>query len=385
MTPTVRLFDLQPGELNFTASVLACEQAGNGYDIVLDRTAFFAEGGGQPADTGVLGGVRVLDVHERAGVIRHRTDGPLEVGAQVEGRVDPAVRLDHSQQHTGEHILSGLTCSTHHCSNVGFHIGTELVTLDFSVPLTAEEVLSLERRANEVVWRNVPVRCWFPEPEELAALDYRSKKELTGPVRIVQIEGADTCACCGTHVPATGAVGQIKVVGMMNYKGGVRLSILCGGRALAYANALLEEDQGARRLLSAKPGELAAAVERLLAERDGLKAQRDTLSGRLFQQAAEVVKGEAVRVLVADMLSPAVLRKAAGQLAEDARAALVLLPEAEGWQFAASSRTEDMRPLARGLCEAFGGKGGGPKDMVQGRLTRGTPEEIAAAARGLLG
>ena len=378
MPTTIRLFDLMPEELRFEARVFSCAQAADGtFRAVLDRTAFFAEGGGQPADTGVLGGARVLDVHEQDGVITHWLDAPLTPGETVQGEVNAAVRLDHSQQHTGEHILSGLTCAAHGCRNVGFHIGKDAVTVDFSAALTGEEIRRLELRANEIVWQDVPVRCWYPEPEELETLTWRSKKELTGAVRIVAIEGADTCACCGTHVPTTGAVGQIRVLHWMNYKGGVRLTIACGGRALLAGQAMQDENQTVSRLLSAPQGALAGAVQRLLAERDSLRAQCHQLAEEAFAAAAERVRGERIRVVSAPGLPPANLRKAAGQLASGAALALVLLPGEDGLAFALSSEALDIRPLARALCTAFSGKGGGPRDMVQGRLACGSEEEIA--------
>lgn len=376
---TIHLYDQDVTLLDFTARVLDCQAVGDQYDIILDQTAFFPEGGGQGADHGTLGSVHVLDAHEKDGVIRHRTDGPLPVGDEVEGHVEPVRRLSMMQQHTGEHILSGLICRLHGYHNVGFHIGTEAVTLDFNGPLTEEEVRHVERLANECVWRDQPVKVWIPSPEELAALDYRSKKAIDGDVRIVSIEGVDTCACCGTHVLTTGQVGQIKVIGVMKYKGGVRLSILCGMRALDAENALLEENRSMSQALSAKPGELTPAVTRVIKERDDLRYRCEQLGMQLFTLLAEKQKDETVRVIAGDMLAPSQLRKAAGQLAEGARLGLVLMPKGEGWNFALCSTVEDVRPIAKMLAERFGGKAGGPKDMVQGVLLGGTAEEIKAA------
>ncbi len=376
---TVRLFDLEPETLEFDARVLACEPAkGGGFDVVLDRTAFFPEGGGQGADHGTLGEARVSDAHEKDGVIRHRTDRALPAGESVHGRVDGERRLAMSQQHTGEHILSGLVHGLYGYDNVGFHIGTDAVTVDFNGVLTSEDVDRVERLANECVWRNQPVLVTVPDPETLAAMTYRSKKALEGDVRIVTIEGVDCCACCGTHVPFTGQVGQIKVLSCIHYKGGVRLSILCGMRALDYENALLRENRAVSQALSAKPGTLAEAVERLKQERDAALYRLEAAALAEFARLAEAEAGSAVRVVRADGLHPAQLRKSAGRLAEGARLALALIPrEGGGWQFAISG-AQDVRPAAKALCDRFGGRAGGPADMVQGMLEGGEPEDMRA-------
>ena len=197
---TEKLYYQDPYQTTFTARVLTCEPSKGGCLVTLDRTAFYPEGGGQPADHGVLGGVTVTDVHEKDGVIFHTCDKVVEPGSTVEGSIDWTRRFDHMQQHSGEHILSGLLCSLYDCSNVGFHLGTDTVTIDYDRDLTWEQVLEAERQANESIWRDTPAEITFPAPDALAQLDYRSKKELTGQVRIVSFPGADCCACCGTHL-----------------------------------------------------------------------------------------------------------------------------------------------------------------------------------------
>lgn len=373
---TIRLFDQDVNMLDFTARVLACDPAGDKWDVTLDRTAFFPEGGGQGADHGLLGDARVLDVHEKAGVVLHRVDAPLTVGDVVEGHVEAERRLSMMQQHTGEHILSGLICRLYGYHNVGFHIGTEAVTLDFNGPLTEEQAREAERLANECVWRDQPVHAWIPEKEELARLEYRSKKAIDGDVRIVSIDGVDTCACCGTHVPTTGRVGQIKVLSVQKYKGGVRLSILCGMRALAMENQLLDENRAVSQALSAKQGELAAAVQRTIRERDDLRYRCEQLGMQLFASRAEALRQQPIRVLEGEMLSPAQLRKAASLLAEGGRYGLVLLKKDDGWSFALCAPEADARAAAQMLNARFGGKSGGPRDMVQGVLAGGEPQEM---------
>lgn len=373
---TIRLYDQDSSILAFTAQVVSCREKEGKYFVVLNQTAFFPEGGGQGADHGTLGGVNVIDCHEVGGEVVHTTDAALPVGVSVEGSVDAVRRLDMMQQHSGEHIFSGLVCQLFGYDNVGFHIGSEAVTMDFNGPLTEEDIRRVELLANQIVWQNVPVQTLLPSKEELDAMHYRSKKALEGTVRIVNIPGADTCACCGTHVKQTGSVGQIKVMGWQKYKSGVRVSILCGRRALAEENTLLEQVRRVGVALSCKQHEAADAVDRLLAERDQLRFKQEQMGLRLFDMMAAQEEANAVRVVACDVLSPGAVRKAAGKLCAGARMGLVLVPREDGWNFALSSENEDVRPATKELCAAFGGKGGGPKDMTQGVLTSGTEAEI---------
>ena len=365
---TIRLYDQDSELLEFDALVTHCGEKDGRYFVTLDRTAFFPEGGGQGADHGVLGGVRVLDVHEVQGEVVHTVDMPLAVGDVVHGEVDAVRRLDMMQQHSGEHIFSGMVCRLFGYDNVGFHIGSEAVTMDFNGPLTAEDIRHVEKLANEIVWANVPVETLLPDKAELERMAYRSKKALEGTVRIVNIPGADTCACCGTHVKRTGAVGQIKVMGFIKYKSGVRVSILCGRRALEEENRLLEQIRCVSNHLSCKMHEAAQSVEKLLAERDQLRYASEQLGMRIFDMLAAEEESKEIRVVVCDAIPASAVRKAAGRLCAGARMGMVLVPREEGYSFALSSETEDVRLATRALCAAFGGKGGGPKDMTQGLL-----------------
>ena len=373
---TIRLYNQDSELLAFSAVVTGCEEKKGQYIVTLDRTAFFPEGGGQGADHGVLGGVNVLDVHEAGGEVLHTTDAPLSVGAEVEGHVDAQRRLDMMQQHSGEHIFSGLVCSLFGYENVGFHIGSEAVTMDFNGPLTEEDVRRVERLANEIVWKNVPVETLLPNKAELEEMHYRSKKALEGEVRIVRIDGADICACCGTHVKRTGSVGQIKVLGFMKYKSGVRVSILCGRRALEEENILLDQVKGIGNLLSCKQHEALKSVERLYAERDQLRYMSEQLGMQIFDMMAAQEEDKDIRVVSCDAIPASAVRKAAGKLCAGARMGLVLVPREDGYSFALSSQTEDVRPITKELTSAFGGKGGGPKDMTQGLLGAASVEAI---------
>ena len=235
---TEKLYYADPFLTEFDARVLACEAEKGGYAVVLDRTAFYPEGGGQPYDTGVLGGAEVSEVHEKAGVVTHKCAAPLPVGAAVHGKIDRARRFDHMQQHSGEHICSGLICARYGCDNVGFHMGAESVTIDFNADIPWEELLELEAAANRYIYEDHAIDIQLHRGAELDAIDYRSKKPLEGDVRIVTFPGADCCACCGTHVMRSGQVGIVKFLSVQKFREGVRIELLCGGRAYRYLSAL---------------------------------------------------------------------------------------------------------------------------------------------------
>ena len=381
---TIRLYEEDSELLDFTATVISCEQKGDVFLAELDRTAFFPEGGGQGADHGTLGTASVTDCHDHHGTILHTLTAPLTPGETVEGHVDGRRRLSMMQQHSGEHIFSGLVHRHFGYNNVGFHIGSDAVTMDFDGKMVLEDALRIEALANEAIWKDLPVHAWYPGAEALENIEYRSKKAIDGDVRIVSIEGYDTCACCGTHVRHTGQIGQIKVIAFQNYKSGVRISILCGMRALAYENELLAENREISHITSAKPGELAAAVSHLTRERDQLKFDLGRMASRLFTSLVQASEDD-FPVLRADFLPVAQLRPSAGEAAEGRRGALVIARREGGWNYALSSRTMDIRPLSRELQNALGGKGGGSADMVQGVFSEVSEEEIRAAVSRLPG
>lgn len=225
---TEKLYYIDSHMFAFEAKVLDCRREKSGWAVTLDRTAFFPEGGGQLADTGYIGSVRVTDVQERGGEILHYTDAPLEPGLAVSCRLDDEQRLRRMQNHSGEHIVSGLIHGGYGYDNVGFHMGAECMTIDFSGELDWEQLMDIEQRANETVRADIPVHVWFPDTEELAQLEYRSKLELTENVRIVEIGDVDRCACCAPHVSRTGEVGVIKILDCQRHRGGVRVSVVCG-------------------------------------------------------------------------------------------------------------------------------------------------------------
>ena len=352
--------------------------------IALDGTVFYPEGGGQPADRGALtladGTVLdVTDVHEQGGVIWHSVaslPGAAVPGAEVRQALDWDWRFDKMQQHTGEHILSGILHSMFGAENVGFHIGADAVRMDTSVPISAEGLRAAELAANRIVWQNVPVIITYPTREELAALTYRSKKEIEGQVRIVTIPGADVCACCGTHTAFTGAVGQIKILSAENYKGGVRLSIVCGQRALEAAQAMRQRQADIGALLSAKASETAHAVHRVYDEYTALKFAHFGLCSQLFDAlAAQVTPGEdAVRIVPG--LDPDGLHRLAVRLTEATPGlCAALTPNEKGTGYCLARAEGDVRPLTKALNAALNGRGGGKPGICQGSCAA-SPEQV---------
>ncbi|MBQ3701263.1 MAG: alanyl-tRNA editing protein [Oscillospiraceae bacterium] len=382
---TEKLYYKDSHLFTFEAAVLDCREEKKGYSVVLDKTAFFPEGGGQLADTGVLGGVRVLDVHERGGEIRHYTDAPLEIGAHVEGCVDAEQRLRRMQNHSGEHILSGLIHNTYGFDNVGFHMGAECMIIDFSGELSWEQLTELETRANEVVRQNIPLHIWFPDENELKSLEYRSKLELTENVRIVEIPGVDRCACCAPHVERTGEVGIVKILDSQRHRGGVRVSVVCGLDALEDYRARQESVTEISRALSAKRGEVTQAVQRVLNEQQSMKERCDALSLALIRYMAEAEPATAGNILVFDgTLGEIAQRELANLLMEKAGgfAAVFCGSDEDGWRYIIGSKRLDLRAMSREINAAVQGRGGGTPQMIQGSA-RANRAEIEAGLKKL--
>ena len=373
---TDKLFYQDPHIQLFAARVVSCAPGKHGWDVVLDRTCFYPEGGGQPGDTGMLGGVRVTDTHERSGEIVHYCEGPLEPGAEVEGQIDYARRFELMQLHSGEHILSGLAHRHFGSENVGFHMGADFVTIDFSGPLDEAQLALLEREANEAVWRDLPIEVSYPPAEELKAIPYRSKKELTGQVRIVTIPGYDICACCGTHVTRTGEIGSIRIFSCVKFHEGVRLELLCGRRAYDYVGRLIAENRKNSGLLSARPAETSAAVQRLLDEQSALKLRAGQLETKLFAMKAEALPKEGDVLLFEVGLTPDGVRRLADALlrGRTGRAAVFSGSDEAGYAYAIGQEGGDLRALTKELNARLNGRGGGRPGFVQGSVRAGRSE-----------
>lgn len=373
LPPTVKLYEQDACRTAFTATVLSCEPAPGGWHITLDRTAFYPEGGGQPFDTGTLAGLTVTDVHDRGGVIVHTAAGqtPPQPGQTVEGRLDWPRRLDHMQQHTGEHILSGCLWRLFGASNVGFHIGDPAVRMDVDKPLTAAQLAQAEAEANALVRADTPVVCTVPDPATLAATDYRSKKELAGDVRLVQA-GGDVCACCGTHVARTGQVGLIKILSAQNYKGGVRLAVACGQRAYNAVAAAWQDAEAAGRLLSAAPGRLEAPLQTLLHNQAEDHMRLAALQRQLCEALRKIYQLGQPAIHIVPGLDGKTVSSLAMELARACGAGCAILtpaPQGDTLRYAlAAPPGGDVRELCRTLNAEFGGRGGGPANICQGTL-----------------
>ena len=370
-TMTEKLYYLDAYATKFTAKVLECTAEKKNFKVVLDRTLFYPEGGGQPADMGTLGGVKVLDVHEKDDIITHTTDKPLEVGAEVEGEIDWERRFDLMQNHSGEHILSGVICAKYGCDNVGFHMGKEMITIDLNTKIPEEDLPWLEEKANEAIWNNVPVGIRYPSKEELDALDYRSKKELEGQVRIVNVGEYDCCACCGTHVKLAGEIGLIKIISSQNYKGGTRLELLSGKRALQDYRKKNDVSAQAGQLLSVPAEKVDGAVKNLLAERDELIQTLNQVKWKYFNLKAEQVAEGTENILFfgEGLNSKDMTHFADLLLKKGAKRTAVFSPSGDGFAFVLLSNEKDGRDFTDAMKEPFACKGGGKPDAVQGRVT----------------
>ena len=363
----------------FQAKVVSCVPGKHGFDVVLDKTAFYPEGGGQPGDTGFLSGVRVTDTHEAGGEIVQYCEQPLEAGSTVEGEIDWAHRFSLMQLHSGEHILSGIVHRHFGYDNVGFHMGADMVTIDFSGMLTEQDIRSIEREANEIVWENRPVTIAFPPEEELAHIPYRSKKALSGDVRIVTVENADICACCGTHVTRTGEIGLIKIFSCVKFHEGVRLEILCGMRAYDYGNRLIDQNRKNSALLSAKPTETNAAAARAMDELNAAKYRASQLENELFSLKAKQFAGGDDVLLFTQAMNPDAVRRFADAILASCtgRIAIFAGDDNEGYKYALCKTGADLRGLVKELNAVCHGRGGGKPFFAQGSVT-GTRAEIEA-------
>ena len=376
---TSKLYEEDSHLREFSARVLDCRKEGDGWAVILDRTAFFPEGGGQAGDRGELENVRVLDTRIRDGEILHLTDGPLEPGSMAAGRLDWDLRFRRMQDHSGEHIVSGLVYQKYGYNNVGFHLGDGEVTLDFSGELTGPQLAEIELLANRAVTENLPVQTWYPDGDELAATEYRSKLDLTENVRLVRIPGIDTCACCAPHVKRTGEIGLIKILDFMRHRGGVRVHILCGMDALADYGARYRATKEISGLLSAKQLETPAAVRRTLDELDAAKRQlgEERLRSAL-EKAAALEPTEGNLCLFFPELDMRALRELVNAGMEKCAGVCAAFTGGDGdWKFIIGSRHVDLKQETKTILTGIRGRGGGSPEMIQGSAA-GSRKEIEA-------
>ena len=354
----------------FSAEVLSCERTDKGWDVILNATAFYPEGGGQAADTGFLNGIRVLDTRERGEAVVHLCEAALEPGTAAEGTIDWENRFRRMQQHSGEHIVSGIINRRYGYHNVGFHMGTDRITIDFDGVIPAEDLPSIEAEANGAVWQNLAVKCWYPSEEELPSVFYRTKRALPWPVRIVQVPGFDSCACCGTHVQATGEIGLIKLFSVVGFRGGTRMEMACGSSALKLLNNAYEQNQQVSQAFSAKIEETGAAARRMNEVEASLKYRVAGLEKRIFTGIAASYAGKGHVVHFEETLDNTAVRDLADAIAESCggTAAVFSGSDEAGYAFCLVTRSGDLRALGKELTKALHGRGGGKPAFQQGRV-----------------
>lgn len=385
------LYYQNPYLKEFDACVTGCAPSKKGYEITLNRTAFYPEGGGQLGDSGTIGMVAVTDTRRRDGVIVHCTDAPLPAGTEVHCKIDWQKRFDHMQGHSGEHMVSGLVRRHYGLDNVGFHMSPDGVTVDFNGVLTDSQLEALEQEVNDFIYADLPVSVAFPSPEELKSMDYRSKKELRGKVRIVTFPGADVCACCGTHVARTGEVGLIKFISMSRYKSGVRIEMLCGRLALQDYAVKNKQQQELSRRFSVKPYELPEAVRQIVAEKEAAEARLSETARKYFAlKAAQFPNSDGLVTVFEEDFRPAEVRKFCDGLVTSGKAQIagVFVPAEnngkKGWSYVLCSRSVNMREAVKTLNRSLNGRGGGDATLVQGTFFA-PQEDIEKTLQELLG
>lgn len=370
MTETRRLYYENVYKKEFEAKVLECREGKKGFQIILDESAFYPEGGGQPSDTGYLNQIKVKEVHEKDGELLHYTDEAIEPGTTVMGKIDWTRRFDLMQQHSGEHMVSGLVHEKYGYDNVGFHMGSDVITIDFNGILDDAEMAEIETLVNEKIWENAPVEIFFPSREELESLEYRSKKELTGQVRIVRFPGCDTCACCGTHVSRTGEIGMVKLLSVVKFRDGVRMEMISGRRVLNYLNMVNGQNHQISVKLSAKMDKTAQAVARLQDENFALKGRVHTMEEEMFSREAQKWSNAGNVLLFQEGMEADSVRKLADAVMQTCKGrCAVFSKNPDGsFKYAMGEIDGDLRQFTKEMNGALNGRGGGKPFFVQGSV-----------------
>ena len=367
---TGKLFYEDSHLCSFHAAVTGCTPTDKGYAVTLEATAFYPEGGGQACDVGTLGGAAVLDVRERDGQIIHLCDRALAVGETVEGRVDWERRFDLMQQHSGEHIVSGIIHRRFGYHNVGFHMGSDMVTIDFDGPIPDQALGEIEQEANRAVWQNIPVRAWYPSEEALPTVPYRAKRALPWPVRVLEIPGYDTCACCGTHVKQTGEIGIIKLFTCVKFHQGVRIEMACGGRALTYLSNIYEQNRLVSQAFSAKVLQTGAAAQRMNEQLAAEKFRAAGLERQVFDAIAAGYRDAGTVLHFARDLEPGAVRELADRISLvcGGTACVFSGSDEEGYRMCLCSKCGDIKALGAAMAKALGARGGGKPGFFQGSV-----------------
>lgn len=367
---TEKLYDLDSHLYDFSATVIDCRKNSDKYEIILDKTAFFPEGGGQLADTGKIANASITDVQIKDGIITHFSDSPVDVGTTVECQIDAPKRFRRMQNHSGEHIVSGIVHNLFGYDNVGFHLGDD-VTIDFNGELSDEQLTKVEKLANEAIYKNVRFICEYPDEETLKTLDYRSKLDLTEDVRIVTIEGYDVCACCAPHVKTSGEIGIIKILDHHRHRGGIRIHLLCGFDALEDYGTKYRNLYAVANALCSKQNETAQAFEKYTAEHNELKAEIAALKRELTKLKAASLNSTDDCVLIFENDLPMNdLRCLVLKGAEKAEKLCAGFSgnDNSGYNFAVASQKLDLRNYSKDITSALNGKGGGSSELIQGSV-----------------
>lgn len=372
---TKKLFYEDTKLVNFTASVVECilDEKKKGYWIILDQTAFFPEEGGQSADKGVLNGLDILDVQIKNNIIKHLVDSPIEIGSCVEGHVDYERRFDFMQQHSGEHIISGLLHTHYGFTNVGFHLSEKEVTLDMDGVISLEQLREIELLANRFVWANIPVMVSFPSKDVLTTMEYRSKIEIEGDIRIVEIPGVDTCACCAPHVTSTGEIGIIKILKVQSHRGGVRINIACGERALKDYSSKIDICDEAGTKLSVPEERVIPAITKVQEDLVVLKYTANALTEQLLAEQVKSLPSPSESknaLLFVALNNNLAIRNTVNSLTEKYPGYCgIFAGNAEaGYTYIVGSKEKNCREMAALLREKLGAKGGGTDAMIQGNV-----------------
>ena len=367
---TNKLFYADTSLKEFSALVVDCFEGKQGFEVELDQTAFYPEGGGQAADKGTLGGIEVLHVHEDGDRVLHRLEKPLTVGQTVEGIVDYDHRFDLMQQHSGEHIVSGIINARYGHHNVGFHMGWDSITIDFDGPIPAGDLAEIERLANEAVYKNVPLHIWTPGPEELPDVFYRTKRALPWPVRIVQVPGYDSCACCGLHVARTGEIGLIKLFSLVKFRQGVRIEMLCGKRAFDFLSRSHEQNRQVSGAFSAKILETGEAARKMNELLESQKRRIAELEQQIFRSVADRCQGRGDVLLIRENLDSVGVRKLADLVAERCGGTAAVFSETAdgGFSYCLIRKNGDLRSFNKELTAALNGRGGGKPECQMGTV-----------------
>ena len=369
ITPTIKLYENDSYVKEFSASVLSCEEKDGAYFVVLNQTAFFPEGGGQDADKGKIGEADVLDVQIKNDVIYHKVNKSFNENEEVTCKLDWETRFSRMQNHTGEHMVSGVIHSLFGYNNVGFHMNDTLVTLDVDGPLNDEDIKKIELKSNKAIYENKSIKAIYPTAEELPDYDYRSKLDITEGVRLIEIEDYDLCACCAPHVAKTGEIGIIKIIGYIPYKKGTRIEMLCGLLAFNDYSNLHTTNKSVMNMLSAKRFEIAESVERIQGELGSARAENKKFLSQLATLKMEKhINGNTICVFI-DGVSYDELRTCSNSLIEEYEYCYLFSnTDADNYIYVVSSKENNVRELVQNLNKTFNGKGGGRDTYAQGKI-----------------